>query len=51
MFDLIVEFVRSQSDVGIYVWIINGVIVMFFFNKLFMVEERWLLVNYIRILL
>ena len=42
------DFVTNQSDVAIFGWITNGVTVMPPFNKLLSVEERWLLVNYIR---
>ena len=46
--DLTSQFVRNQDDLGIFGWITNGVRVMPSFNKLLSVEERWLLVNYIR---
>ena len=48
--DLTAEFVRNQADVGLLAWITNGVTVMPSFDKLLTVEERWLLVNYIRTL-
>ena len=48
--DLTSEFVAVQPDVGIFGWITNGVTVMPAFDKLLTVEERWLLVNYIRTL-
>ena len=44
------DFVKSQADVGLFGWITNGVTVMPSFDKLLTVEERWLLVNYIRTL-
>jgi mono/diheme cytochrome c family protein len=34
----------------LYTWITNGATVMPAFSKLLSVEERWLLVNYIRTL-
>ena len=46
--DLTDDFVKGQPDVGIFGWITNGVTVMPAFGKLLTVEERWLLVNYIR---
>ncbi len=42
------DFVKNQSDAAIFGWITGGVIVMPAFGKLLSVEERWLLVNYIR---
>ena len=48
--DLTDDFVVDQPDVGIYAWITGGVTVMPSFDKLLTVEERWLLVNYIRTL-
>jgi mono/diheme cytochrome c family protein len=48
--DLTSDFVNVQPDVAIYAWITNGVTVMPSFNKLLTVEERWLVVNYIRTL-
>ena len=44
------DFVVNQADIGLFGWITNGVIVMPSFDKLLTVEERWLLVNYIRTL-
>ena len=44
------EFVKNQADVAVFAWITNGVTVMPSFNKLLTMEERWLLVNYIRTL-
>ena len=48
--DLTSDFVQNQNDLAIFGWITNGVVVMPSFNKLLTVEERWLLVNYIRTL-
>ncbi len=48
--DLTDDFVVNQEDVGLFGWITNGVTVMPSFDKLLSVEERWLLVNYIRTL-
>ena len=46
--DLTDDFVKNQPDVAIFGWITNGVVVMPPFAKLLTIEERWLLVNYIR---
>ena len=48
--DLTADFVKDQADVALFAWITNGVTVMPPFDKLLTVEERWLLVNYIRTL-
>ena len=48
--DLTADFVKAQNDLAIFGWITNGVTVMPSFDKLLTVEERWLLVNYIRTL-
>ena len=48
--DLTDDFVKNQADVGLFAWITNGVTVMPTFDKLLSVEERWLLVNYMRAL-
>ena len=48
--DLTDDFVKNQADVGLFGWITNGVTVMPPFDKLLSVEERWMLVNYIRTL-
>ncbi len=48
--DLTDEFVRNQTDVAVFAWITNGVTVMPPFDKLLTMEERWMLVNYIRTL-
>ena len=48
--DLTSDFVKDQNDLALFGWITNGVTVMPRFNKLLTVEERWLLVNYIRTL-
>ncbi len=48
--DLTSDFVKNQPDIGLFAWITNGVTVMPPFEKLLTVEERWLLVNYIRTL-
>ena len=44
------DFVKNQEDISLFGWITNGVTVMPSFDKLLTVEERWLLVNYIRTL-
>ena len=48
--DLTSDFVKDQNDLALFGWITNGVTVMPPFDKLLTVEERWLLVNYIRTL-
>jgi mono/diheme cytochrome c family protein len=48
--DLTADFVKDQPDVAVFGWITNGVTVMPSFDKLLTMEERWLLVNYIRTL-
>ena len=48
--DLTSETVVALTDVGVYAWISNGVVVMPPFEKLLTPEERWMLVNYIRTL-
>ena len=48
--DLTSETVVALPDVGVFAWITNGVVVMPSFDKLLTVEERWMLVNYIRTL-
>ena len=48
--DLTDDFVKDQADVGLFGWITNGVTVMPSFDRLLTVEERWLLINYIRTL-
>ena len=48
--DLTSDVVKDQSDVALFAWISNGVTVMPHFDKLLSVEERWLLINYIRTL-
>ena len=48
--DLTADFVKGQADIGLFGWMTNGVTVMPSFDKLLTVEERWLLVNYIRTL-
>ena len=46
--DLTSDTVKNQDDVTNFAWITNGVTVMPSFARLLSVEERWLLVNYIR---
>ena len=46
--DLTDDFVKNQPDIALFGWITNGVTVMPSFTRLLSVEERWLLVNYIR---
>ena len=41
-------FVVDQADVGLFGWVTSGVTVMPSFEKLLSVDERWLVVNYIR---
>jgi mono/diheme cytochrome c family protein len=48
--DLTSQEVVDLPDVTIFGWITNGVTVMPSFDKLLTVEERWMLVNYIRTL-
>ena len=39
---------QSLSDRGVFDWISNGAVVMPRFSKLLSVEERWMLVNYVK---
>ena len=48
--DLTDDFVKDQADVALFGWITNGVTVMPAWDKLLTVEERWLVINYIRTL-
>jgi mono/diheme cytochrome c family protein len=48
--DLTSDFVAGQPDVGLFAWMTSGVTVMPSFARVLSVEERWLLVNYIRTL-
>lgn len=48
--DLTSDVVKDLPDAGLYGWITTGVTVMPSFDKLLTIEERWLLVNYIRTL-
>ena len=41
-------FVVDQADGGLFGWVTSGVTVMPSFEKLLSVDERWLVVNYIR---